>query len=163
MEKHLDQLMSADDSHHRTSQSLSHAHSNEGGGNVNANGNGNGNGLTGNVNGNGNGLNVNGNGNGVNGSGNGSGNGNGTQYGIQYQNRDGDESVIWGAGGRGHLPGTPRSSAFIGNAQSAGTATPIGAFIFPFPPFPLSLQSLFNPAKEWCTDAKAKKVTTPPG
>ncbi|TEB25063.1 hypothetical protein FA13DRAFT_1637964 [Coprinellus micaceus] len=63
MEKHLDALMSADESH-RTSQSLSNAHSGEAG----------------------------------------------TQYGIQYQNRDGDESVIWGAGGRGHMHGTPRSS-----------------------------------------------------
>jgi len=82
MEKHLDALISADQSH-RTSQSLSNAHSGEAAVGT-------------------------------------------TQYGIQYQNRDGDESVIWGAGGRGHLPGTPRSSgAFIG---AQGTATPIGAF-----------------------------------
>ena len=45
-------------------------------------------------------------------------NGDSTQYGIQYQNRDGDESVIWGAGGKAHLPGTPRQSGMFGQSPS---------------------------------------------
>ncbi|KAJ3494363.1 hypothetical protein NMY22_g20082 [Coprinellus aureogranulatus] len=45
-------------------------------------------------------------------------NGESTQYGIQYQNRDGDESVIWGAGGKAHLPGTPRQSGMFGQSPS---------------------------------------------
>lgn len=113
MEKHLESLMSADESH-RTSQSLSNAHSNEA---QYANGNGN-----------------------------------GTQYGIQYQNRDGDESVIWGAGGRGHLPGTPRSSAFISNGQNGGMVTPTGTFALlsssPRPPFGERDHTLYPPSGE---------------
>jgi hypothetical protein len=41
-------------------------------------------------------------------------------YGIQYQNRDGDDSVIWGQGGV--ITGTtPRTSQYLGPAQSSST------------------------------------------
>jgi hypothetical protein len=57
------------------------------------------------------------------------------QYGIQYQNRDGDESVVWGQGGTitGTTPGTSQS---LGPARSPSTPN----FNTSFPSSPPSLR-----------------------
>ena len=57
------------------------------------------------------------------------------QYGIQYQNRDGDESVVWGQGGT--ITGTtPRASQSLGPARSPSTPN----FNTSFPSNPSSLR-----------------------
>ena len=57
------------------------------------------------------------------------------QYGIQYQNRDGDESVVWGQGGA--ITGTtPGASQSLGPARSPSTPN----FNTSFPSNPSSLR-----------------------
>ena len=61
------------------------------------------------------------------------------QYGIQYQNRDGDESVVWGNGGT-NTSTTPGTSKSLGPARTPPT-TPKFTTSFPSNPPSLRRQS----------------------